>query len=415
MLYYYDIGLIITTEKIFGHLDIPTEGEKVNTYTIKVAGWTFSSIDNKLSVEVLIDDNLVYKGGTHLARPDVLNNYQSFKKSITSGFSFNVDVNKLSNSFHSLKVISRSSTQEKIIGQVNLKVGELIPPETPKLSDDDENRLESNLIWIFGTYRSGTTWLAKELLSYKTSVWDEPGIGWHLGMFSKTPGLRSIDKNQARKNYFFNHSYKSSWLFYLRKLILLRIYSEFLETGKKIIIKEPNGSLAADILSESLSKSKFILVVRDCRDVIASLADGMREGGWLAQSNGYHITDEQRPSFIEEEAITIQKTWEVLLNAYRKHDDDLKYCIRYEDLRINTLQELKKLYEFLEIKIELETLKKIVQKYDFKNIPDNQKGQGQSKRSATPALWKKNLTPQEITIIHKILGPTLKSLGYSEN
>jgi len=139
----------------------------------------------------------------------------------------------------------------------------------------------------------------------------------------------------------------------------------------------------------------------------------MREGGWLARSNGHHITDEQRPLFIEEEAVTIQKTWEVLLSAYKKHDDDLKYCIRYEDLRINTLQELKKLYEFLEIEIEIETLKKIVQKYDFKNIPDDQKGQGKSKRSAIPGLWKKDLTPQEKTIIHKILGSTLKSLGYS--
>jgi len=284
-----------------------------------------------------------------------------------------------------------------------------------KLSDKEESILEKNLVWIFGTRRSGTTWLATELLSYKTSVWDEPGIGYHLGTLSKTPGIRDIDKHQVRKNYFFNYSYKSSWLFYLRKLILLRIYSEFLETGKKIIIKEPNGSLAADILSESLPKSKFILIVRDCRDVIASLVDGMKEGGWLAQFSGHHITDEQRPSFIEEEAIIIQKTWEVLLRAYKKHDDDLKYCIHYEDLRVNTLQELKKLYEFLEIKIELETLKKIVQKYDFKNIPDNQKGQGKSKRSATPGLWKSNLTTQEITIIHKILGPTLKSLGYSEN
>jgi len=283
-----------------------------------------------------------------------------------------------------------------------------------KLSEKEENILEKNLVWVFGFRRSGTTWLASELLSYKTFVWDEPWIGGHLGLRAAS-GIRSIDKNQVRKSYFFNYSYKSTWLFYLRKLILLRIYSEFQDTSRKIIIKEPNGSLAADIISQSLPKSKFLLVVRDCRDAIASVVDGMKKGGWRANWQGYYITDEQRSSFIEEEAKTIQLTWEVLFNAYKQHANDSKYIIRYENLRTNTLQELKKLYEFLEIKVDHDILKKIVQKYSYENIPEKWKGTSKSKRSATPGLWKSDLNQNEIKIIHKILGPTLKKLGYSVN
>jgi len=282
------------------------------------------------------------------------------------------------------------------------------------LNEKEENILEKNLVWVFGFRRSGTTWLATQLLSYKTYTWNEPGIGYHLGI--RTPfGRRSIEKNQIRKNYFFNYSYKNSWLFYLRKLILARIYSEFQDISRKIIIKEPNGSLAADIISQSLPKSKFLLVVRDCRDVIDSVVDGMRKGGWRASWQEYYITDEQRSSFIEEEAKTIQITWEVLFNAYKQHANDSKYIIRYENLRTNTLQELKKLYEFLEIKIDHDILKKIVQKYSYENIPEKWKGTGKSCRSATPGLWKSNLNQSEIKIIHKILGPTLKKLDYSVN
>jgi len=61
-----------------------------------------------------------------------------------------------------------------------------------KLSEKEENILEKNLVWIFGTHRSGTTWLATELLSYKTYAWNEPYIGGHLGR-------RSVSRQQLHR------------------------------------------------------------------------------------------------------------------------------------------------------------------------------------------------------------------------
>ena len=52
-------------------------------------------------------------------------------------------------------------------------------------------------------------------------------------------------------------------------------------------------------------------------------------------------------------------------------------------------------------------------KFSFEKIPVNQKGDGMSKRRATPGLWKKNLKQEEINLINKILGPTLTKLGYN--
>jgi len=50
------------------------------------------------------------------------------------------------------------------------------------LSTEEESILEKNLVWVFGSHRSGTSWLAKNLLKHNTFLWNEPMIGLHLGI-----------------------------------------------------------------------------------------------------------------------------------------------------------------------------------------------------------------------------------------
>ena len=156
--------------------------------------------------------------------------------------------------------------------------GETIPNLTP----EEENKLEQNLIWIFAFRRSGTTWLAKELLSHQTKFLDEPLIGLHLGRFEVTKeGItRTIDKMRDQPNYFFSEFYQNTWKFFLRKLILARIYSQFKTLDHKIVIKEPNGSYASDIIGKCFPNSKIIVILRDGRDVIDSSLNALKKGGW---------------------------------------------------------------------------------------------------------------------------------------
>jgi len=73
------------------------------------------------------------------------------------------------------------------------------------LSSEEELILEKNLVWIFADRRSGTTWLALELLSHNTKIMDEPLIGLHLGKFSHTNEniKRTLDIQGDRDDYFF--------------------------------------------------------------------------------------------------------------------------------------------------------------------------------------------------------------------
>jgi hypothetical protein len=86
--------------------------------------------------------------------------------------------------------------------------------------------------------------------------------------------------------------------------------------------------------------------------------------------------------------------------------------VRYEDLRMDTFAELRKIYNFLHISISDDELKKIVDRYDFKNIPESEKGPGKFNRSATPGGWKKNFSKEEQELMNSIMGGTLTQMGY---
>jgi len=286
-----------------------------------------------------------------------------------------------------------------------------------ELSIEEELALEKNLVWVFGDRRSGTTWLARELLSYQTKTIDEPLIGLHVGWSRPlTDGFtRTIDIQKHRDDYFFSEKYANVWKFFLRKLILNRIYDQFKTVSDTIVIKEPTGSMAADIITECLPNSKIIVIFRDGRDVVDSKIDESSPGGWeieLKKGIRKPILENAKMNWI----VTFSKMWvslmEILIKTYERHDKNLRYQLRYEDLRKNTLSELTKIYQFIGIKVVQNTLTEIIEKYSFENIPKNKKGKGQFRRFATPGKWAENFNENEKKKLEKIMKPTLEKLGY---
>jgi len=171
------------------------------------------------------------------------------------------------------------------------------------LTTEEESIFEKNLVWIFADRRSGTTWL-KELLSYKTKSMDEPLIGLHLGrsILAKDCFVRTFDQQKDRPDYFFSESFTDVWKFFLRKLILNRIYVQFNNLADKIVLKEPTGSMAADIIAECLPNSKIIILLRDGRDVVDSKIDESSSEGWelkLKKDKRRPITEKTKLQWID--------------------------------------------------------------------------------------------------------------------
>ena len=287
-----------------------------------------------------------------------------------------------------------------------------------ELSPAQELALEKNLVWIFASPRSGTTWTSVQLLSHKTKLMGEPLIGSHLADARELGNtyIRRYEEQAEREPYFFSSKYKDVWQHYVRKLILHRVYAQFQDLDSTIIIKEPNGIMAADLITDCLPKSKILILLRDGRDVINSLITALSKGGYAEKnSRGAFkpLAGARRRTSILLNSRRWAKLVEVLSHTYDKHDKDLRYLIRYEQLLENTYQEVQKLYDFMGINISEEKLASIIHNTSAENIPADKKGIGTTIQFAKAGVWKERFNDEEKIIIEGIIGDGLKKLGYS--
>jgi len=102
-----------------------------------------------------------------------------------------------------------------------------------------------------------------------------------------------------------------------------------------------------------------------------------------------------------------------LMKVYDNHNEKLRMKIKYEELIEKTPIILKKIYDFLNIGISKNDIEEIIDKYKFEKIPESKKGPGKFYRSASPGKWKENFNENEKIILDKIMGESLKKLGYS--
>jgi len=283
-----------------------------------------------------------------------------------------------------------------------------------ELSNEEELILEKNLVWIFAYRRSGTTWLGLELLSHETRNIDELLLGHLIGrdVFIAGGKQRLFDVQKNVDNFFLCEKYSETWKFFLRKLILNRIYAQLQDLSHKIILKEPTGSMGCDIIASCLPESRIIILMRDGRDVLDSVLDAQDSSGWETKRGLKHITKDLRLEYLKRHARTWNRLVKLLIKSFDSHSKERRILIRYEDLINQTFDEVKKIYEFLEIDIKKEELEELIKKYDFKNIPESEKGKGKFRRFATPGKWKENFTDEEKKTVENMMGDTLRKMGY---
>lgn len=92
--------------------------------------------------------------------------------------------------------------------------------------------------------------------------------------------------------------------------------------------------------------------------------------------------------------------------AYDAHTGP-KAFLRYEELRVDTLGTMRRVYSALEVPVNDDNLRRAVEKHAWEAIPEGEKGQGKFYRKASPGGWREDLTPEQARTVEEITAPLL--------
>jgi len=287
---------------------------------------------------------------------------------------------------------------------------------------------ESRLAWIFGSSRSGSTWLLRMLADLRGVVpIDDPHLGHHLGVWRPIPLAWAVGEEKpelttllelksGEPDYFFAERYRDSWRQPLRDLILARFEAQATEPAgdrpaqPTLVVKEP-GSHAAPLLAGLFPDSKLIFLLRDGRDVVDSWLAAYREGSWAIRGGAFPVAPEGRIALIRWLAAVWSYRTRAVRKAFEARPAEDRVLVRYEDLRSDTLACLEEVCEVLGL--DRVGLSKVVARHSFEQLPAGARGPKSEARSASPGSWRENLTAEEQDAMHDELGETLEELGYA--
>ena len=308
--------------------------------------------------------------------------------------------------------------------------------------------VESRLVWILGGPRTGSTWLLN-LLVHPLASGDatpsgverrplesgvtpaaipinEPYIGVHLAPIQTSgtePGsvFTAADARAGDPSYLLDERFAHAWRPQLRRLILERLAAQAELAEREhdlkrplIVVKEPNGSHAAEPIASTLPRSRLLFLLRDGRDVLDSLLDAASPGGWLAGGpGGEHLGSAQaRIAFLQRHATLWLHRIEAMQRALAGHARELSLTIRYEDLLAVPESQLTRITAWLGREADEEALAEAVAANSFGDYPDDAKGRGKPLRAASPGGWRQNLSAEEQAAMLAVMGAKLEELGY---
>jgi Sulfotransferase family len=295
-------------------------------------------------------------------------------------------------------------------------------PPPPSVAD-----VEDHLAWIFGSSRSGSTWLLRMLASLEAVVpIDDPHLGHHLGVWrpislawataEHPPDLTTLDRIKHDKDsYFFSDRYRDAWAPALRRLIVDRFDAQVADAARVadplVVVKEP-GSHVADQLVSMFPGSRLVFLLRDGRDVVDSWLAAYRAGSWALDEGAFPVTEHGRDALVRWQSAVWAFRTEVVRRAYDAHPPDRRVMIRYEDLVADPCAELTRLCAALPLDAPTDRLAAVAYEHAYEAVPPSNKGERKEIRSASPGGWRDNLTPAEHDVMHEVMGVQLAEHGY---
>lgn len=281
------------------------------------------------------------------------------------------------------------------------------------------------LVWIFGSSRSGSTWLLRMLSDFDGVVGvDDPHLGHHLGVWrpiplawataAEPPELTTLlDLKADEPGYLFSQRYRESWWEPLRELIRARFEAQGrdreLSGLPTYVVKEP-GSHVAPLLMELFPSSKLIFLLRDGRDVVDSWLSGYQEGSWAIPGGAFPVAAEGRLPLIRWLAAVWVYRSRAVKRAFEARTEEDRLLVRYEDLRERTAETLAQICAM--VGFDHRRAAEVAERHHFERVPAAARGPRSRVRAASPGSWRENLSRREQGALQEALSDALEEFGY---
>lgn len=265
--------------------------------------------------------------------------------------------------------------------------------------------LSREFVFIVGAPRSGTTWLHRMIAEHPQVASVDPELTWFsrylppaLGNFEREK--QHIDKGDWQQGLpiLFTPEEFMQGLHELTGIVYERVLRTR-PTATHIVDKHPNYANHMAVIARMLPQAKFIHIIRDGREVAASMVSAAKREHFGAGEVGGAAED-----------------WSRFTRNARKSGKEFgaeRYMeVRYEALLKDDGALLGSVFAFMGLPMEPTDAKAIVARNAFSKKAVSA---ADPARKADPNLtWRDRMNLRERYRFHRVAGPVLQELGYAQ-
>lgn len=280
------------------------------------------------------------------------------------------------------------------------------------------NNEGDNLVFATGFDKSGTTWLM-DILNHHPEITCR-GSGQIFNFYKDIHFL----SDHGGYGVFVKNAIEARWfgmggkVWFDEKVVAANFRNLVAASFERYNIKKSkyvgDKSTVQDValIRQMFPKAKIICMVRDVRDVAVSFAYHFKRGN----SNKFNDDGTFQEAYLKQ----VMEAW----CAYSEHirkcmtDSDLK-VVKYEDMLANPRAVIAEIYKFMNVAMDDNLLKKVVEETSFENMSGGRKAgeedQNSYFRKGIVGDWVNHFGEKEKEIIRQIGGEELIRWDYTKD
>jgi len=425
----HEVELAEHDGRLHAKLERPTAGEPGLGFCVPLSGWALARDDAPVRIEIAAGRQMLRRLARRIERPDIAAAFPDVRGAMRSGFSIALDAVKLPRVFelHISAIVGEA--ERTTIARVRGSRRELEP-----LPLDGPAPL---MVTTLG--RSGST-LMMTLLSVHPAIVAFRPVGYDsrpfayqleaaIGLASAASRMRLLDSTSRREPWWLGGEPVPMEALRalddpLRELLLgapverlLRsavdqaaAFARELAAGEKqtevryAAEKSRSGHLPR-LVSELCADSREIFLVRDFRDVLASMLAFNAKRGYAAFGREHVDSDEQ---FVHQ----LAGVAEALAAAWRERGENA-LLVRYEELVADPAAMLARVVDYLKLESSASEVGELVDRAQALLERTRLQHRTVQQASASTGRWQADLAPELQELASELFAGPLQEFGYA--